>query len=417
MVSVSPRVRAIEEFLVSRGEPKWRTKQVLHGIYKAHKKKWHHIEGLPSGLHWRLKDHFGKYINGFAPGQVSEGDFAQKVLLTARRDEARVEAVSLQFRTHRSLCISSQVGCAFQCAFCATGRVGLKRQMDADEMSDQVLHFLQQGQKIDGVSFMGMGEPLANPRIFDALRVLTAPELYGFSSRRMNVSTVGVIPGIQKLTEELPQVNLAFSLHSPFTEERNKLVPLNRMYPMKNVFEVLDQRIRKTGRRVWVSYLLLKGQNDSADHARALVQLLRERPSETRYLYHVNLLPFNVGRSVPEEFGRAEATGVESFQQILQQNRVSNSYRNSFGHRIDAACGQLFAGYEATARSLRAPPPAASGRGSAIVDPSAATFDGPEVQLRQPTVAEVGPAGSERTPGGVITGVAQKREEASVVTA
>lgn len=356
MASVSPRVKAIQEFLASRGEPKWRTKQVLHGIYKAHKRKWHSIEGLPSGLRWRLKDHFGKYIASFQPGTTSEGDFAQKVLLKSARDEARVEAVSLQFKTHRSLCISSQVGCAFKCAFCATGRVGLKRQLDADEISDQVLYFLQRGQKIDGVSFMGMGEPLANPRIFDSLRILTSPDLYGFSSRRMNVSTVGVIPGIQKLTEELPQVNLAFSLHSPFTEERNLLVPLNRMYPMKNVFDVLDHRIRKTGRRVWISYLLLKGQNDSADHARALVQLLRERPSETRYLYHVNLLPFNVGRSVPEEFGRAEPVGVESFQQILQQNSVSNSYRNSFGHGIDAACGQLFAGYDATARSVRAPP-------------------------------------------------------------
>merc|ERR1711957_852575 len=136
-----------------------------------------------------------------------------------------------------------------------------------------------------------MGEPLANPRLFDSLRVLTDPELYGFSARRMNVSTVGVIPGILKLTEDFPQVNLAFSLHSPFTEERNKLVPLNRMYPMANIFEVLDARIQKTGRRIWIGYLLLEGMNDSLEHARALVQLIKERPAEIRYLYHVNLLP------------------------------------------------------------------------------------------------------------------------------
>lgn len=375
MVSLSPRVRAIQEFLTARGEPTWRTKQVLHGIYKAHKHKWHAIEGLPSGLRWQLKDHFGKYVNSFVPGPLAEGDFAQKVLLKSLRDEARVEAVSLRFKTHTSLCISSQVGCAFQCAFCATGRVGLKRQLDADEISDQVHYFLQRGQKVDGVSLMGMGEPLANPRIFDALKILTSPDLYGFSCRRMNVSTVGVVPGIQKLTEELPQVNLAFSLHSPFTDERNQLVPLNRMYPMKVVFDALDRRIQKTGRRVWISYLLLKGQNDSADHARALVELLRGRPSETRYLYHVNLLPYNIGRSVPEDFGRSEPSGVETFQQILQQNSVSNSYRNSFGHGIDAACGQLFAGYDATARSLRAPPstrPAQGKLDAKLVAPSAA---------------------------------------------
>ncbi|CAE8733396.1 unnamed protein product [Polarella glacialis] len=188
--------------------------------------------------------------------------------------------------------------------------------------------------------------------------VLLRPELFGFSTRRLNaralgstrkVSTVGVIPGIVKLTKEFPQVNLAFSLHSPFTEERNRLVPLNRMFPMKDVFDVLDERIRTTGRRVWICYLLLQGQNDTPEHARALASLIRDRPSETRYLYHINLLPYNVGRAVPEKFVRAGQEGVETFQKVLQQNRVSSSYRNSFGHGIDAACGQLYAGYEEVA--------------------------------------------------------------------
>ncbi|CAK0788489.1 unnamed protein product, partial [Prorocentrum cordatum] len=301
-VSVSPRCQALSQFLSSRGEPPWRLKQILHGIYKDPKWKWHAIDGLPSGLRWRLKDEFGKYISTFKLGPKVEGDFAQKVLLHARKDDARVEAVSLQFRTHRSLCISSQVGCAFKCGFCATGKVGLKRQLDADEICDQVLYFMQRDQKIDSVSLMGMGEPLANPKVFDALNIMTSQELLGMSARRINVSTVGVIPGILKLTEEFPQVNLAFSLHSPFTEERNRLVPLNRMYPMREVFEVMDRRIRKTGRRVWICYLLLRGQNDTPEHAKALVQLMKERPSEVRYLYHVNLLPYNTGRAVPEDF-------------------------------------------------------------------------------------------------------------------
>lgn len=349
MTSASPRCRALIEFLRSHGEPSWRTEQVLKGVYKSYKRKWHHIDGLPKSLRWRLKDQFGKWVSNFKPEAVVEGDSAQKLLLQSMKDEARVEAVSLQFHTHRSLCISSQVGCAFQCAFCATGKVGLKRQLDADEITDQVLHFLQQGQKVDSVSFMGMGEPLGNPKLFDALRILSAPELFGMSSRRLNVSTVGVIPGIRKLTEEFPQVNLAFSLHSPFTEERNKLVPLNRMFPMSEVFDVLDQHIRSTGRRIWICYLLLEGINDSKDHARALAQMVRDRPVETRYLYHVNLLPYNVGRAVPEHFARLSQEGTEHFQRILQENRVTSSYRNSFGHSIDAACGQLFAGYEEVA--------------------------------------------------------------------
>lgn len=346
MVSVSPRVKAVTELLTSLGEPSFRVEQVLKGIYKSHRAEWYQLEEVPVKIRWRLKEKFGRYINSFMLKAESEGDFAQKLLLKSFKDFAKVEAVSLQFHNHRSLCISSQVGCAFQCAFCATGKVGLKRQLDADEISDQVLSFMQRGQKIDSVSLMGMGEPLANPKSFDALRILTSPELFGLSPRRINVSTVGVIPGIVKLTEEFPQVNVAFSLHSPFTEERNKLVPLNRMFPMAEVFDVLDRRIQKTGRRVWICYLLLKGQNDSRDHAKALVNLLQQRPKETRYLYHVNLLPYNTGRAVPETFERAEMEGIESFQQVLEKHRISCSYRNSFGHGIEAACGQLYAGYE-----------------------------------------------------------------------
>lgn len=385
MAAVSPRCKEIAEFLTLRGEPPWRLQQVLHGIYKAHHRKWHHIESLPAGLRWHLKDRFGKYISSFATSTPAEGDFAQKVLLRSFRDNARVEAVSLQFRTHRSLCVSSQVGCAFQCAFCATGRVGLKRQMDADEIADQVLHFLQLGQKVDGVSLMGMGEPLANPRVFDAIRILTSPELLGLSSRRINVSTVGVVPGILKLTKEFPQVNLAFSLHSPFTEERNKLVPLNRMFPFAEVFDVLDRRIRQTGRRVWICYLLLEGQNDSVEHARALVQILRERPVETRYLYHVNLLPYNVGRAVPEHFAKAPYDGVESFQKVLQENRISSSYRNSFGNKIDAACGQLFAGYEDARVGAASGPP--------LLRPTSATLSAAPPREREVAIGrEIGRA-------------------------
>jgi len=356
--SLSPRCRQITEFLASRGEPAWRVKQVIHGIYKSHAAKWHSISGLPTGLQYHLKQRFGKFCLNWKPVSMSEGDFAQKALLESHRDQSRIEAVSLKFQTHRSLCISSQVGCAFQCSFCATGKVGLKRQLDADDIADQVMYFMQRGQKIDSVSLMGMGEPLANPKVFDALKVLTDPELVGLSRRRINVSTVGVVPGILRLTEELPQVNLAFSLHSPFPEERSKIVPLNRMYPMSQVFDVLDRRIQKTGRRVWIGYLMLRGENDSQDHARALVQLIKARPVESRYLYHVNLLPYNIARSVGDSFARASAESIESFQQTLQQNGISSSFRNSFGSGIDAACGQLFAGYESKGVSSKSMAPA-----------------------------------------------------------
>nr|CEL66407.1 TPA: Ribosomal RNA large subunit methyltransferase Cfr [Neospora caninum Liverpool] len=158
--------------------------------------------------------------------QESTDKHARKVLFRCRPDDARVEAVALAFPNHVSLCISSQAGCAFNCSFCSVGKSGFLRQLSADEITDQVLFFLRQGIKIDSVSLMGMGEPLANPKVFDALRILTDPLLFNFSARKLAVSTLGVLPGIKKLTEEHPQVNLAFSLHSPFPEERNLLVSL-----------------------------------------------------------------------------------------------------------------------------------------------------------------------------------------------
>lgn len=228
-------------------------------------------------------------------------------------DDVRIEAVSLRFPTHQSLCISSQAGCALACSFCATGTIGLKRQLTADELFAQVLYFAQEEQ-IDSVSFMGMGEPLVNPNVFDAIeRIVDPQEGLGLSARSLNVSTVGIIPGLLKLNNRCPQVNVAFSLHSPFAEQRSQLVPTNRLFPFDEVFRVLDERIRQTGRRVWVAYLLLEGENDSEEHAKALASLLRSRPAW--HLYHVNLLPYNSVKD--KKFGGARPLAVSRFQQIL----------------------------------------------------------------------------------------------------
>eukprot|EP00397_Hematodinium_sp_SG-2012_P047890 GEMP01054640.1.p1 GENE.GEMP01054640.1~~GEMP01054640.1.p1 ORF type:complete len:462 (+),score=95.63 GEMP01054640.1:10-1395(+) len=342
----SPRCSKVLAFLERRGEPAFRQKQVVEGIYKVKAHKWHAIYNLPQSVRWALKQEFGKYTSSIAPVEVKESKFANKVLFRCHSDNQKIEAVSLKFNTHRSLCISSQVGCAFACSFCATGAIGFNRQLTADELADQVIYFLGRGEEVDSVSFMGMGEPLGNPKLFDAIDILTDPSMLAMSRRRMNVSTIGVLPGIVKLTEKYPQVNLAFSLHSPFTEQRNKLVPLNRMYPFQEIFPVLDDRIKKTGRRIWVAYLLLKDVNDSKDHAEALAEIIRNRPVETKYLYHINLLPYN-----PTEQGASEgykmSVQVELFRSILRANNISSSYRNAFGVDIDAACGQLYATYEA----------------------------------------------------------------------
>lgn len=150
---------------------------------------------------------------------------------------------------------------------------------------------------------------MSNPNVFRAMHVLNDSQLFGTSSRRINISTVGILPGMKKLNKDrsspctftqyrlawLLQVNLAFSMHSPYTEQRNRLVPANLMYPFQEVFNSLDERIRITGKRIWISYVLMKGENDTREHAEELVRVIKKRPEELQYLYHVNLIPYNTG--------------------------------------------------------------------------------------------------------------------------
>jgi 23S rRNA (adenine-C8)-methyltransferase len=192
---------------------------------------------------------------------------------------------------------------------------------------------------------MGMGEPLINPYTFDALSMLTNKNLFNMSPRRLSVSTVGVIPGIEQLAEKFPQVNLAFSLHSPFNEQRDMLVPLNKTYPLEHVMPVLDRHILMTHRKVFIAYLILDGYNDSAEHARAVIDLLQGR-HRLSHLYHVNLLRYNPAQGIPNNFIRTDENNLRRFMQSLRAAGLSVTARQSFGVDIDAACGQLFAHYE-----------------------------------------------------------------------
>jgi 23S rRNA (adenine-C8)-methyltransferase len=176
-----------------------------------------------------------------------------------------------------SFCISSQEGCGYACSFCATGKLGFKKNLTPDEITDQLLYFLLQGQRIDSVSFMGMGEPLANPFLFETLKLLTHPQLFGLSQRRITISTVGIIPTLYELTTSFPQVHLTFSLHSPFPDQRSELMPVNQIFPLYEVLKALDDHILKTGKRVYLAYVLLQDVNDSLLHAQEIIKLVKSR--------------------------------------------------------------------------------------------------------------------------------------------
>jgi len=336
--------QGIRDFLECESEPNYRFNQILTSVFDQRIGKFAHMTALPVSLRKKLEDEFGDSILRLAPISIDESSQVTKVLF-ALPDNNRVEAVGMRYQeSWNSYCISTQSGCGLACPFCATGRIGLKRNLNAGEIVEQVLFFHLRGEKIDSVSFMGMGEPLANPELFDSLNLLTNTNYLGMGQRRLTISTVGVIPGIVRLSSEYPQVNLTFSLHTAFSNQRDILVPLNKIYPMEDVFDVLDEHIKKTNRKVYLAYTLLKSINDSADHARVLIDLIKSRTAPTN-LYHVNLISYNLAQNVLGEFQSPDPKTRDEFYFRLKNAGIQSTVRHQFGTSIDAACGQLYAEY------------------------------------------------------------------------
>lgn len=307
--------------------------------------KFNEINVLPKSLREILVKEFGESILDVVPLKEQHSEQVTKVLFKISGNE-KVETVNMKYKAGwESFCISSQCGCNFGCKFCATGDIGLKRNLTSDEITDQILHFHLQGHSIDSISFMGMGEALANVQVFDALDVLTDPTLFALSPRRLSISTIGIIPSIKKMTQNYPQVNLTFSLHSPFNEQRSKLMPINIRYPLLDVLDILDEHIRVTSRKVYIAYIMLPGVNDSIDHAKEVVSLLKSR-YKAGSLYHVNLIRYNPTVSSSLRFDEVDESRVVNFYKELKSSGLNVTIRSQFGIDIDAACGQLYANYQ-----------------------------------------------------------------------
>lgn len=335
----------IKDFLRELGYPNFRMKQILHAIFKERIGKFHQMNVLPKTLREKLVEEFGETILDVVPLMDQHSEQVTKVLFGITGDD-KIETVNMKYKAGwESFCISSQCGCHFGCKFCATGDIGLKRNLTSDEITDQVLYFHLKGHAIDSISFMGMGEALANVQVFDALNVLTNPEFFALSPRRLSISTIGVIPGIKKMTQNYPQVNLTFSLHSPFNEQRSKLMPINERYPLIDVMDTLDEHIRMTSRKVYIAYIMLPGINDSVDHAKEIVNLLRGRYKGGK-LFHVNIIRYNPTISSPMRFEEVNENQVVNFYKELKSAGISVTIRSQFGIDIDAACGQLYGNYQ-----------------------------------------------------------------------
>jgi len=349
-MKVISRIKTIESILNKINAPPYRKRQVYAGIYRQHLKTFSDLTSVPKDLRGALAQKLGEKVLSLRSIYETKDSQADKVLFETR-DKNRIEAVLMTFKPneertedHQSLCISSQSGCALGCKFCATGAVGFKKNLSADEITDQVLYFLQQSKVVNNVSFMGMGEPFANPNLFDALKILTDKDKLGYGQRHISISTVGIVPGIQRLQKEFPGVSLAFSLHSPFPKQRLQLMPITKTYPIDTVMKALKDFVNETNKKVFIAYVLLENVNDSIDHAKEIARLIKNQ-GDKHYLYHVNLIRFNPG-STFGLFKKPSTARVSTFRKALDRYGIKNTLRQGFGVKINAACGQLYANYE-----------------------------------------------------------------------
>ena len=330
----------LDDRLAALGQPRFRARQVWAWTARG-AGGYDEMTDLPAALRARLAEEV-PFSSLTLADEAHARDGTVKALFRTH-DGRPVEAVLMRYRDgRRSLCLSSQSGCPLTCTFCATGRMRFGRNLTAGEILDQALHF-RRAERVDHAVFMGMGEPMMNlPAVLGACERL--PDL-GIAHRRTAISTVGWIPGIERLTREGPPVRLALSLHAADESLRSELMPVNDRYPLADVLRECERYFALRGRRVFVEYVLLAGVNDRVEQARELAQLLDRR------VYKVNLIPYNpTGR-----YDGSSRKAIAAFKEVLDRARLPATVRLTRGRDIEAACGQLAAASARRAtRSARA---------------------------------------------------------------
>lgn len=334
-------------YLADLGQPKFRGQQIWNWIYKRYAGDFATMSNLPKELRSQLTS--AATVAPLMPIAqiVSAAGDTQKVLFRLL-DGSTIEAVLMVYDKRRTLCISSQAGCAMGCTFCATALGGLTRNLTAGEIVAQVLYFaryladptvdpqmdVERPSHVTNIVLMGMGEPMHNyDNVWTALRRLTDADAFGLSARNTTLSTVGLIPMIERMADEGLPIGLAVSLHAPNDEVRTPLVPINKRYPVAELLAAVQRYIEKTHRRVTFEYALMKDINDSPQFAHDLAEKLRP------LLCHVNVIPLN---PVPESpFQPTSDADTRRFVDILNEGGVPATVRVRRGIEINAGCGQL----------------------------------------------------------------------------
>ncbi len=337
--------------LGERGEPAFRARQILDWLYKKRVRSWDEMTNLSKPLRQWLDETFEFMPASLVLNRHSE-DVTDKLLLELG-DRSLIETVIIRApqegvgldHSRKTICISTQVGCAMACAFCASGLLGLKRDLSAGEIVAQLLQVCYREDartprartelaSFDNIVVMGMGEPLANyDAIIRALTIVNADWGLGFGARRITLSTSGLVPKILRLAEESLGIRLAISLHGATDEVREKIMPVNKAYPLAKLLPAIKTFSEKHGRMVTLEFILIEDVNDSLDQAEKLRDIALDLHA------HVNLIPYNTVAGLP--WKRPSLTRQDRFADILRRARVSVTLRREKGHDIDAACGQL----------------------------------------------------------------------------
>jgi 23S rRNA (adenine2503-C2)-methyltransferase len=328
-------IEAVKGWLAGRGEKPFRAGQIWRWIFQNRAASFEAMSDLPTPLRKALAHDFDLFRGTIAKHQMS-ADGTEK-LLVALADGGEVECVLLRDGLRRSICVSSQVGCAMGCVFCASGLDGVQRNLTRGEILEQMLllqHRLEPEERLSHIVMMGMGEPLANlDRVLGALDVARDHNGLGISPRRITISTVGLPPAIDKLSRHGIPYNLAVSLHAATDELRDRLVPVNRKVGVEALMAAADRYFETSGRRLTFEYVLLGGVNDSVDDAQQLVRLLRGRGAM------LNVIPYNPVAGLP--YKTPGGAVIDRFRKTLQQGGINVNFRVRKGAEIDAACGQL----------------------------------------------------------------------------
>ncbi|RFS23842.1 23S rRNA (adenine(2503)-C(2))-methyltransferase RlmN [Chitinophaga silvatica] len=329
---------ALQEYFSSIGEKPFRAKQVYEWIWLRHAQSFEAMTNLSKDLRTKLSEHFVlPAVKVDAVQQSNDGTIKSRFRL---HDNHLVEGVLIPTDSRQTACVSSQVGCSLSCKFCATGYMDRKRNLDYDEIFDEVALINQQamesyGKKLTNIVFMGMGEPLLNYKnVLKAIERITAPDGLAMSPKRITVSTAGVAKMIRQLGDDKVRFNLALSLHAANDKKRSEIMPINDSNNLKELIDALNYFYKETGNEISFEYILFKDFNDSKQDADELIRIFRQVPADL-----VNIIEYNpIDMAL---FRKPDAKTAEEFMEYLSKNKVNARLRRSRGKDIDAACGQL----------------------------------------------------------------------------